>query len=202
MIALNNGDAFLWQANTRKGVVYVSGAPLNTSFTNLPQHSLFVPMMLNMAMGNVKSQSLYYTINEDPYIQLPNAINTTSKLISIKNNDQELVTEITQRNGQKLLHAEAISYAGWFDIREKVNNALLSVASFNMNRNESGMKFLSEQDIASQTKELRYFEVNNSNAQVLGVQISDALSGKSLWRWFVLAALIFLLIEILLLKLK
>lgn len=202
VIALNNGDAFLWQANAKKGMVYVLGAPLNIAFTSLPQHSLFVPMMLNMAMGNAKGQTLYYTINESDYIQLPNTTNTQGKLISIKNNDQELITEITQRNGQKLLHAEAINDAGWFDIKEKSNNQLLSVAAFNMNRNESGMKFLSEADITSQTKELKYAEVNTNNAQVLGAQISDALSGKSLWRWFVLIALIFLVIELLLLKIK
>ncbi|MES2691647.1 MAG: BatA domain-containing protein [Bacteroidota bacterium] len=202
VIALNNGDAFLWQANTKKGIVYVLGAPLNTAFTSLPQHSLFVAMMLNMAMGNAKGQNLYYTINESDYIQLSNTTNTQGKLISIKNNDQELITEITQRNGQKLLHAEAINYAGWFDIKEKSNNQLLSVAAFNLNRNESGMHFLSEEDITSQTKGLKHAEVNTNNAQVLGAQISEALSGKSLWRWFVLMALIFLVIELLLLKIK
>lgn len=202
LITLNNGDAFLWQANAKKGIIYISGSPLNTSFTNLPQHSLFVPMMLNMAMGNVKGQSIYYTINESNYIQLSNAVNTTSKLISIKNNDQELVTEIIQRNGQKLLQAEAIVNAGWLDVKDKANNQLLSVASFNMNRNESGMKFLSEEDIASQTKQLKHAAINTSTAQVLGAQISDALSGKSLWRWFVLISLVFLLVELLLLKIK
>jgi hypothetical protein len=202
IITLNNGDPLLWQTNTGKGVIYFLAAPLNTNYTNLPQHSLFVPVMLNMAMGAAKNQSLYYTIHQDNFIQLPGNINPQSKLISIKNTDQELVTEITQRNSQKLLQAEAINFAGWFDVKEQNNNQQLAVASFNSSRNESGMKFLSDDDIIAQTTALKHTSVNNNSASVLSAQISEELSGKTLWRWFVLLGLLFVLIEIALLKIK
>lgn len=202
LISLNNGEALLWQTNAKKGNVYLLGAPLNTSFTNLPQHSLFVPMMLNMAMGATKENRLYYTVNANAYIVLPAELSVKSKLIGIKNKDQELVTEIIQRNGQKLVHAEAIKTAGWFDVKEKSTNTLLSVASFNDNRNESVMRFLNEDEIKQQTAQLKHAKINTNNSQVLGAQISEALSGRSLWRWFILAALIFLVIEIILLRIK
>lgn len=202
IITLNNGDPLLWQTNTGKGVIYFLATPLNLTYTNLPQHSLFVPVMLNMAMGASKSQSLYYTIHQDNFIQLPVNVNPQSKLMSIKNNQQELVTEITQRNNQKLLQAEAINFSGWYDIKEKSGTQQLAVASFNSNRNESGMKFLSESEITSQTTALKHININSNDAGVLGAQISEELSGKTLWRWFILLALLFVLTEIALLKIK
>lgn len=202
VITMNNGDPLLWQSSVKKGMVYLLSVPVDVSFTTLPQHSLFVPMMLNMAMGIAQSPNLYYTIHDGNVIRLPGNVNPQSKLIRVTNGVQELVTELSQRNGQKFLHAEAIGTAGWYDVAAKNDNHLLAVAAFNNNRNESSMKFLTSAEIKDQATTLRYAEINDNSTQVLGAQISQELSGKSLWRWFIAGCLLFLVLEMALLKIK
>lgn len=201
LISLNNGQALLWQAGARKGSVYLLSAPLNTAFTSLPRHSLFVPMMLNMAMGNQKTGSLYATIGNSSLMELPGNVSPKSRLAEVKAGKTMIVSEIGNRNGRRFIPVDHLEEEGWYEARDQKDRELLGITAFNLSRNESSMSFLDEASIRKQTASLTHREVNESSASVLGAGISEALSGKALWRWFILAGLFFLLAEILLLRL-
>jgi hypothetical protein len=63
------------------------------------------------------------------------------------------------------------------------------------------MQFLTEGEVEQQTKQLNFVRFNTAEAQVLGAQISMQFSGTILWRWFVAFALLFVILEIALIKL-
>lgn len=201
VITLNNGNDLLWQTAVKKGNVYQLAVPLKETFSNLQQHSLFVPMMLNMALGAKKNNPIYYVIKQNKQAFLPAEITVTQKLIVIKGAKQELITEATLYQGQKVIQTDAINSPGWFKVTEKGSSDVLSVLAFNDNRTESSMNFLSEDAIATQTETFNKVVVNTADAQVLGAQISSELSGKQLWRWFIIIAILFLFTEIALLRL-
>lgn len=201
VITLNNGNDLLWQTAVKKGNVYQLAVPLKETYSNLQQHSLFVPMMLNMALGAKKNNPIYYVIKQNKQAFLPAEKTVTQKLIVIKGVKQELITEATLHQGQKAIQTEAINSPGWFKVTEKGSNDVLSVLAFNDNRAESSMNFLSEDAIATQTETFNKVVVNTADAQVLGAQISSELNGKQLWRWFIIIALLFLFTEIALLRL-
>ena len=201
VITLNNGNDLLWQTAVKKGSVYQLAVPLKETYSNLQQHSLFVPMMLNMALGAKKNNPIYYVIKQNKQAFLPAEKTVTQKLIVIKGVKQELITEATLYQGQKVIQTEAINSPGWFKVTEKGSNDVLSVLAFNDNRAESSMNFLSEDAIATQTETFNKVVVNTADAQVLGAQISSELNGKQLWRWFIIIALLFLFTEIALLRL-
>jgi hypothetical protein len=201
VITLNNGNDLLWQTAVKKGNVYQLAVPLKETFSNLQQHSLFVPMMLNMALGAKKNNPIYYVIKQNKQAFLPAEITVTQKLIVIKGAKQELITEATLYQGQKVIQTEAINSPGWFKVTEKGSSDVLSVLAFNDNRTESSMNFLSEDAIAAQNETFNKVVVNTADAQVLGAQISSELSGKQLWRWFIIIAILFLFTEIALLRL-
>lgn len=200
VITLNNGNDLLWQTAVKKGNVYQLALPLNDAYSNLQQHSLFVPMMLNMALGAQKNKPIYYVIKQNKQAFLPTDKTVTQKLIVVKSAQQELITEATLYQGQKAIQTEAINSPGWFKVTEKGSSDVLTVLAFNDNRTESSMKFLSEDDIKAQTENFNKVAVNTADAQVLGAQISSELSGKQLWRWFIMIALLFLFTEIALLR--
>lgn len=202
IVTLNNGNSFLWQAPIKKGLVFLLATPLQPEFTALPQHSLFVPIMLNMAIGSAKQQVLYYTIGHSNHITLPDQYEPKVKLIDIKGNKQELTTELSLRNNKRTIYADAINTDGWFEVKEKNSAQLLSVAAFNTSRNESAMRFLTSDELMTGATAFTHKNLNANNAQVLGAQISQSLSGKKLWRWFVTAALLFMLTEMVLIRLK
>ena len=201
VITLNNGNDLLWQTAVKKGNVYQLAVPLKETYSNLQQHSLFVPMMLNMALGAKKNNPIYYVIKQNKQAFLPAEKTITQKLIVIKGAKQELITESTLFQGQKVIQTDAINSPGWFKVTEKGGSDVLSILAFNDNRTESSMNFLSEDAIAAQTETFNKVTVNTSDAQVLGAQISSELSGKQLWRWFIIIALLFLFTEIALLRL-
>ncbi len=201
VITLNNGNDLLWQTAVKKGNVYQLAVPLKETYSNLQQHSLFVPMMLNMALGAKKNNPIYYVIKQNKQAFLPTEKSVTQKLIVIKGAKQELITEATLYQGQKVIQTEAINSPGWFKVTEKGGSGVLSVLAFNNNRTESSMNFLSADAIAAQTETFNKVTVNTADAQVLGAQISSELSGKQLWRWFIIIAILFLFTEIALLRL-
>jgi hypothetical protein len=201
VITLNNGNDLLWQTAVKKGNIYQLAVPLKETYSNLQQHSLFVPMMLNMALGAKKNNPIYYVIKQNKQAFLPAEKTITQKLIVIKGAKQELITESTLYQGQKVIQTDAINSPGWFKVTEKGGSDVLSILAFNDNRTESSMNFLSEDAIAAQTETFNKVTVNTADAQVLGAQISSELSGKQLWRWFIIITLLFLFTEIALLRL-
>jgi hypothetical protein len=157
--------------------------------------------MLNMALGAKKNNPIYYVIKQNKQAFLPAEKTVTQKLIVIKGAKQELITEATLYQGQKVIQTDAINSPGWFKVTEKGSSDVLSVLAFNDNRTESSMNFLSEDAIAAQNETFNKVVVNTADAQVLGAQISSELSGKQLWRWFIIIAILFLFTEIALLRL-
>ncbi len=202
VITLNNDDELLWQADVEKGSITLLSVPLLEEYSNLPLHSLFVPLMLNMSMGKQRNAPLYYTINQSKQVFLGTFSEPIDKLLKITNGEQEFVTEYYQRNGAFVFEADAITSAGWYDVLEKKTSRRINSVAFNNNRNESVLEFLTDKEIENTTKQLAHATINNNSTEVLGAQITAELSGKNLWRWFILGALLFMLAEILLLRIK
>lgn len=202
VITLNNDDELIWQADAGKGSITLLALPLLEEYSNLPLHSLFVPLMLNMSMGKKRNDPLYYTINQTNQIALGTFSEPIDKLLNITNGTQEFVTEYYQRNGEPVFEVDGINNAGWYDVSEKKTLRKLNSIAFNNNRNESVLKFLTDKDMENSTQQLKYASINNNKADVLGAQITSELSGKNLWRWFILGALLFMLAEMLLLRIK
>lgn len=202
VITLNNDDVLLWHANIDKGSIALLSLPLVEEYSNLPLHSLFVPLMINLSLGKRRTVPLYHSIGQTNQIALSGLNERIDKLIKITHDKQEFVTEYYKRNGDVMFEADGLKSAGWYDIEEQKTARKLSSIALNNNRQESALKFLTDDDIKNATKQLNHISINHNKPEVLGAQIAAELSGKSLWRWFILGALIFLLIELLLLRIK
>ena len=93
-------------------------------------------------------------------------------------------------------------------VKEAGNYTLLSDEnpvqglSFNFNREESEMGFKTNAEIQSWIADnrLKNVQLIEEGGQVFTEKISQINQGISLWKWFVLAALLFLLVEVILLR--
>jgi hypothetical protein len=201
LLTLNNSNAVLWETAFKKGKLFLLGMPLNNEYTNLPMHSLFVPTMLNMALGTQQQAQLYYIIHQHPFVYLPYDAPVDQKLVTVTGSRQQITTEASLFNTKRVVQTEAIHLPGWYTIAAKESKQPMAVVAFNNNRNESAMQFLTEGEVEQQTKQLNFVRFNTAEAQVLGAQISMQFSGTILWRWFVAFALLFVILEIALIKL-
>jgi hypothetical protein len=170
----------------------------------LAKHALFIPILYRIALSSLNTDRLYYKIGENAR----RIINTQRKdeedILKIKSTDNknEFIPQQNNNNEGILLNIGEIANPkpGNYRIVNSENDILDGI-SLNYNRNESELKFSTED-------ELKEFALkNNFNLTVLPPKNSDFThlvkqesEGKKLWKWFIIFALISLISETLLIR--
>ena len=193
---LNNDAPFVFKSRYGKGCVYLLSTPLQNDWCNFTTHALFVPFMLRLPLVNKQSGALYY--NMDKPVNYAFDKNTNGKVVYLKDKKDEIAFDVNNNESKSTANISGIKQAGSYQVYEKNKTDLLATISFNLNRNESNLNIIADDSLS------------NTNATI--IQTADLLKhqkeielnyyGTQLWRWFLLAALAFILLEVLLLKWK
>jgi len=202
IMRLENNDPFLTAYNFGKGRVILSAVALNDFYGNAHKNAIFFIPLHNLGlMGQLKS-ALCYFIGNIETITIPQKAIGSEDIFILKQRlgGIELIPE--QRNmgneTQLFLHSQ-IQQAGFYDVMK--GGTLYSTLAFNYQRGESNLDYHTEKEL--------YKTVDQSGGRVAVVSthtkdltrsVSDTLSGKVLWRYFLLIALSCFLAEILLLR--
>ncbi len=174
----------------RKNHIYTSTAAINLQNSNFQNSPLIVPTFYNMAKQSLALPKLYYEIGEqnlysisislkqDEILKISDSLNTFIPLQQTKKNQVNIATENNPSN------------AGNYSITK--DDIVIDKVSYNFDRQESI---------------LTYSNPNNWDNTNLYNNVGDlfdniALDNKinSFWKWFVILALLFLLIELVILK--
>jgi hypothetical protein len=208
LLSLRNGNPLLTQSSLTgktgtSGQVYLLAVPLASQYGNLAEHALFVPVMYKMAALSVRAQRTAYSF-DDNLITVP--VNNPSEraVYKLKRNKLEIIPVQRIVNNQLLLEmpksdelaAGQEVEAGYYEL-QNAQGKTEQLLAFNHGNRESAMDFYSPE-------ELRQSFANQSNVEVFdSVQDGDFVKvleqenlGKSLWKYFLLAALAFFLLEI------
>jgi hypothetical protein len=203
VMSMLNGKAFLTRESAGNGQVYLLAVPLGEQFSNFARHAVFVPALYRIALLSAASDPLYYIIGRDNKIELSNTfINGDNTLrIASASGDFEFIPGQQSLNKKLNLRIyNQIQKAGHYKLLK--NNETLKGLSFNYNRKESVMKFAAKSDL----QELigRYSLGNTRIIADMGKPLSEAIKdmnqGTRLWKLFIILALVFLAIEIFLLR--
>lgn len=201
VFSLNNGDALLWQSNVAKGKVFLLTSPLQTQYNSLVLHSIFVPLMLNMALPNAIQINWFNWVDGSKKVKLHPQNDFTDKLVQLNHEKQRLVAEVNkQSDGNLMIQSDGIQQAGWYKVSGNETKQPLGILAFNFKRTESGMNYFGEEEINKLTPKFKRVETNVASASSIQANIAQALNGKPLWRFFILAALIFALTEVALIR--
>jgi len=198
LIQLNNGLPFIYQSNYKKGNVFLFTIPLNTDWSNLPQHAVFVPLMLKIGMGNNPPAHLYYTMGKDKNVKANTEWKGAEKILHIIGNGNDMLTDLKSKEGNnEFLIENGIQKSGIYkaEIKDQTNTGMYF--ALNYNRTESDV---SVNDMSKLVND-NHVEVLNNDATVIGHKISQGISETRLWRVCLIMALLFVSFEILLLKL-
>ncbi|MGE5425026.1 MAG: BatA domain-containing protein [Syntrophothermus sp.] len=204
LLKLQNGDLFLSVTSRQKGKIYLLYSPLNESFTNFPKNSIFVPSFYKIALLSQQMIPLYSVIGNDEGIPLPGDSGTVQEVYQIRKNDADpgIIPEVrrSEFNTVLLVH-DQIREAGNYIVYS--GKQAIVPASFNYDRKESDMSCYSPGELMEMAakKGIQKSAVLKGEAEVLGKQIKELNQGKPLWKYFILAGLLFLLTEILLVRL-
>jgi hypothetical protein len=203
IMSMLNGKPFLTRESAGNGQIFLIAVPLEEEYSNFARHAVFVPALYRIALLSAATDPLYYIIGRDNRIDLSNTYlpgDNTLKIVSASD-DYEFIPG--QQNLNKKLSLRIynqISKAGHYNLVK--NNEILKGLGFNYDRKESAMKFLgqAELDELIGRYSLKNIEILADKGKPLSDTIKDMNQGTLLWKLFIILALVFLAIEVVLLR--
>ncbi len=203
LLKLLSGNTFLFLNDYKKGSVYLSSVPLNEAFSNLPRHAIFVPIMLKAAFRASSEIHPSLIIGRDEEIESGNLVNNGENVFHLKNDEIkfDIIPEIKNVESKSYISVhDQIKKAGNYALTGE--NKIQSYLSFNYDRNESELSCFSPDDLTEIIQKRSDLKLNNINPESVDLThtIAQLTEGVRLWKYCVLLALIFLAIEILLIR--
>jgi len=203
LMRLQNRLPFLSMKEYGKGNIYLLAVPLEDSYSNLQRHAMFVPTLFNIGLLSAATVPLYYTIGSNEIIEYPGDRPAGDDVfrISAQESEFEFIPEIRLLNKRiNLLVHNQIKEAGHYELRE--NGDALQGLSFNFDRRESVLDYLSSGEIREQASNagIHRYNILEDNDKPMGDIIEEIKSGRQLWRLFIILALAFIALEIVLLR--
>jgi hypothetical protein len=180
-----------------KGKVYVSALPLDETFSNLPMHALFVPVMFRVALLSGHDQPLFYTLGSNEGLETVPLQSSEKQLIKLVKGSQTIIPDVKQQEGSTILYLPGqLNETGMYALKKQDSTA--AVLAFNDNRSESNLSYLSSKEleniVSSKSVLLDGDKMNTDN---IG---SSANSGLQLWKLCIILALVSLAAETLLIR--
>lgn len=175
------------------GKVYVFGTSLNQPQSTFLRHSLIVPLFYKMAMNSSsKNSNLYTTISGN--LDNITISDTIKGAYSLSNNNFKFVPDQKIVNNKLSLNlSDADVDEGFYKLMKK--DIHLQSIALNIAKEESNLSALTDEDIDF---------LNDANradsSSSLSEQFEKMSVGVSLWRYFLYLALLFLMVEILLIR--
>ncbi|MEA3446681.1 MAG: BatA and WFA domain-containing protein [Bacteroidota bacterium] len=199
-----DGHSFLRKIGFAKGSFYISAVPLDIESSDFARHPIFVPAVYNMAFNSQGNTNLYYTIGNLQNVRLNIPNGSESKILHITDLSGEfdfIPEKIGSRASSNFRLSGQITKAGNYFM--KSDNKKVLGLSFNYNRKESDLDYFSNKELNEQieTYSLSSFSILEGQHQQISDNIKELNEGRQLWKFFLLLALLFILTEVLLIKL-
>ncbi len=190
ILSYEDQSPFLVSIQNSLSNVYVFSAAINKTNSNFQNSPLIVPVFYKMAQNSQKSGVNALTIgNENPF--LIDALLGKDEIVEIKNSDSKFVPIQQILNSKvKMTFNENPEIAGNYGAFS--NEKLLKNVSFNYARTESDLELANENAISD-------FKIIDSIGNVFD-KIKTDRTDNTIWKIFLILALLFLVIEMLIQK--
>lgn len=174
--------------------LFVFSAPLSSAATNFINSPLIVPTLYGVGKSCVKAQKLNYIIGQYNEIDLDYTLENDA-VLSLSNGEHNFIPIQNMQNAKlKLSFDKNPDRAGHYALKSKTDT--VEILSFNYNKKESLIK--GREDLRNfQKSDIKIFMTSMESALE---SVKSETNFKGLWKWFVIFALVFLIIEMLILK--
>lgn len=201
LLSYRDGSAFLSKYRKERGNLYLCAAPLDEDQSNLVRNAeIFVPMLYKMAISTAKDNRIAYTIGKDEVIESNIAFTGSGEMrYKLKGKTEEFIP-VQRAIGNKVVLGinNQILQAGFYNLYLNPTEKLNKFA-FNFDRKESNLDYYNSTDLATVVGDQIQI-IEGTNAVDITQLIGERSRGIIMWRWFIIAALVFLIIEALLLR--
>jgi hypothetical protein len=186
MLSLEDGEVFLLQ----KDNLFVFNSAINNKNSNFIDSPIIVPTLYGLGKSSFKAKELYYYIGEKNKFDI-NLKLQKNEIIKLKNNNKTYIPPQKNQNGKLEIKFDNLELeAGHYHLVNKFDT--IKHLSLNFDRNESV---------------LDYHDVNKFGKNISISSLKDSIeiikskvNINGLWKWFIIFALILLVLETLVLK--
>lgn len=198
LLQFNNELPFL-SVMDRKGKLYVMASGLSSASTDFAAHGLFVPVMYRIAASSKRdTEKLYYTLNDDFVSIKADTLVGEEPLRMI--GEQELVPSQRRLGNRVLMDLPKFSLTqGFYYVIQSTDT--MGLLAFNLDKEESRMEQYQPEEVKALLgggDNVDIFEAESTEA--FSNEIKERYLGKPLWRYALMLSLLFLLVEILLIR--
>ncbi|MEZ4912332.1 MAG: BatA domain-containing protein [Saprospiraceae bacterium] len=200
LLTLKNGMPYLVKNSLDKGMVFTCISPLDKTFNDLVLNpEVFVPMLFKMAISTTVHKPLSYPITNNVVVETESLTSLNDEILEV-NGPSKFIPGITQGYNNILLNfGDQAKDAGYYDLLN--NKVSVDKFALNYDRKESNLTLETDDNLKSYcdgTTNVRYF--GDEMLANLSDTVGYADRGGSWWKYFLFAALAFLLFESLLLR--
>ncbi|WP_338733768.1 BatA domain-containing protein [Mangrovimonas cancribranchiae] len=174
----------------QNGTLYLFTSPINLQNSTFQNSPLIVPTLYNIGTQSLKTPPLYNNLDVLTTFDVPISLNQDDVLTLELNDKKYIPQQQSYANKVTLTTNNYLTLAGVYNVVH--NNKTIQQISYNSLREESQLTY----------QDLTVFEdlkTYNSVPKVLS-DIKSETNINELWKWFVIFAMAFVLIEMLLLK--
>lgn len=203
LMSMQGGSPFLCEYSLGSGKLFLFTSAANSNQTGFVKHALFVPVLTRIAFLSVPSGELSYTIGGSQSFTLPKNLAGEETALHLINEQKsiDVIPEVKNSpEASSVIIGNEINIAGFYYLQNQNKN--LQTIAMNYNRAESSLDFFSETDLSTRINASMFKSLNilNGNAPSLTKSIKEQSQGISLWKYCIILVLIFLGLEVVLLK--
>lgn len=201
LLSYRDGKSYLSKYQIGEGNLYLVAAPLDSDYNDLVRNGeIFIPMLYKMAISSARARRIAYTIGRDEVIEADNqAVGSAEIVYKLNGNGGEFIPEQRTVGGKVFLGvSNQIPEAGYYDLFLNPGQVLAKFA-FNYDRQESDLEYYNADDLRRLSNP-RISVIDITDTAVLTARIEERAQGVTLWRLCVILALVFLGVEVLLLR--
>ena len=198
ILTFRDGSDYLTKYQKDLGQVYLSSAPLDEQLNGLVTNAeIFIPLLYKVAISSTSGQNLYYTIDEEEILDIKNLTNLSQSNYTVTG-PSEFIPSVIINQGRSVIDVrDQIKERGIYNLT--LEDQTIHKMAFNYDRIESDVSYGDMKAISAKISPTA--EIINQTASADISQVIDSKkSGIQLWRWCLILALVFLLIETVLLR--
>lgn len=184
LFEFENKESFLSLSQDKDSKVYIFTSNLSSDNTNFVSQALFVPTLWNMALFSQKIPQTFYFLSGDNNIDITSSVNSTNlEVLHIKSLDNKvsIIPQITKANNRIMINPiNTPLKSGNYNIYNK--EELITGVSFNYDRRESEMRFLSNTQLKDKLKPMKTnFKVLDTKNQLISSFIEKTKNNNILF---------------------
>lgn len=199
LMRLRSGEPYLAKTQSGSGNTYIYASPIDIAVNDLPNYpQFFIPTLYKMGLNKGSAESMFIFGGDEVLLQYPRTVLSKDEVIHLRSADLEYIPFQAERNGyqnifvggdEDLIQGNYGIYGG---------SEMLGSIGVNSTREESALNYSRASELRTLYPKMQILEADTP--AILSASIEKSVQGRSWWKYCLFGALVFLVLEVLLLR--